>query len=642
MWSVQVNAQGSPIIRGQIGNRILYLWDGIRINNGALFAGPNGFFNQFPIGSVQRMEVLRGPGAVQYGSDAIGGVINIISTAADPFALETGTHGRAGVRYGTVDDERTVYADMSQVSDRFAATVGVSGQQVDDYHGPGGDEIENTGFESYGGHAGLGFRLTDHQTVRVSLVGNERQDVESYAQSKLNPSGLPRFSSPYERRWIASGEYAISDLGAASERLAFSGYYQDFSQDRKNINENATLIRDTTTHTDQSIVGAGLQNSGHLGSVKITTGADARFENLASDKTLDTTTKATGAVVSTVPNGNTPDGTYDVLALFAIADVPLRDDVTLRLGGRYEQTHLQSDPAPEDALAPFTVDDLRLNKTWEVPTGSLGLIWQTTPEWAVTGNVAMGVRVPTYSDALNTGVPVFATGIASVPSPDVEPEHSITYEISLRHDSSVGWGSLTGYYTQLDDLLVSVDDGTITVPGVGTVTAQKRVNKGRGYVTGAEFEIGVRITDNWTAFGNATWTRGQDTDADVPLRFIPPLNGLVGLRRDSDSRRWWTEGVVVLVDRLRRHAPQDEIDAGFSTDPGLGSPNTTTNPPLRSDYDIPGYVVVNLRAGWHINQHLDATLGLNNLFDTTYREAYAQQQLVAPGFGAVIGVEGNF
>ncbi|WP_075088203.1 TonB-dependent receptor plug domain-containing protein [Verrucomicrobium spinosum] len=70
VWAVSVAAQGSPILRGQIGNRVLYLWDGIRINNGALFGGPNGFFNQFPVGAVDHMEVIRGAGAVQYGSDA--------------------------------------------------------------------------------------------------------------------------------------------------------------------------------------------------------------------------------------------------------------------------------------------------------------------------------------------------------------------------------------------------------------------------------------------------------------------------------------------------------------------------------------------------------------------------------------------
>src|ERR1035438_2937021 len=56
IWSVRVAAQGSPIVRGQIGNRVLYLWDGIRINNGALFSGPNGFFNQIPLNAIDHME----------------------------------------------------------------------------------------------------------------------------------------------------------------------------------------------------------------------------------------------------------------------------------------------------------------------------------------------------------------------------------------------------------------------------------------------------------------------------------------------------------------------------------------------------------------------------------------------------------
>src|ERR1051325_5195147 len=93
VWSVQVTSQGSPIIRGVIGNRVLYLWDGIRINNGALFSGPNGFFNQFPIGGVEQMEVVRGPGAVQYGSAAIGGVINVVQRSANLFTNRRQTGG---------------------------------------------------------------------------------------------------------------------------------------------------------------------------------------------------------------------------------------------------------------------------------------------------------------------------------------------------------------------------------------------------------------------------------------------------------------------------------------------------------------------------------------------------------------------
>jgi hemoglobin/transferrin/lactoferrin receptor protein len=648
VWSTQVNAQGSPIIRGQIGNRVLYLWNGVRLNNGALFSGPNGFFNQFPIGSVQRMEVLRGPGAVQYGSDAIGGVINIIGKQDDPFAAAPGLHGDVGLRYGTVDHEQTGYGDLSWVSNGVAANVGVTAQNVDDYRGPDVGELENTGYKAFGGHAGLAFKPLEDHTVRLSFVGNERTDVESYASSRANASGasLPRNFGPLERRWLTKGEYQIDHLATGSDELKAYGYYQSYEQERVQTNETGTLINRTHTYTEQAMVGAGVQNRGRIGPVLLTAGGDVRFEELESNKRLDATTKATGVTVSSVPNGNTPDGTYDVLDVFAIADLPLTDALTARLGGRYERTHLKSDPKPEDALAPFTVDDLEQDKTWDAPTGSLGLIYDLTHEWSLASTVATGYRAPTFSDTLSTGVPVFATGVASVPSPDFGPEKCISYELSGRYIGEPGWGSLTGYYTDLRDLAATENDGTINVPGVGTVVAQKKVNSGRGYVTGIELDAGIRITQQWTVFGNGTWTYSEDTVNDVPLRFTPPLNGLIGLRFLPESGRWWSEGVLVLVNRMTRHAPQDEIDAGFSTDPALGSPNTTTNPPLRSDFDLPGYAVVNLRGGYRViaagSKTVDLTLSLNNLFDTAYREAYSQQQLVAPGFNAIFGIEGAF
>ena len=72
-------ARRSSIVRGLIGNRILILVDGIRINNAIYRLGPNQYLNTIDIHRVERIEVLRGPGSVLYGSDALGGLINIIT-----------------------------------------------------------------------------------------------------------------------------------------------------------------------------------------------------------------------------------------------------------------------------------------------------------------------------------------------------------------------------------------------------------------------------------------------------------------------------------------------------------------------------------------------------------------------------------
>jgi outer membrane receptor protein involved in Fe transport len=158
--------------------------------------------------------------------------------------------------------------------------------------------------------------------------------------------------------------------------------------------------------------------------------------------------------------------------------------------------------------------------------------------------------------------------------------------------------------------------------------------------------VAFRVTSQLTALANVTVTRGQDTLANVPLRFIPPANGLVGVLWERPARGAWLEANARVADRLRRHAPQDELDAGFSTDPGFGSPSAT-NPALPG-FQIPGWTMVTVRGGITVWQaaadrtRIEATLDVNNVFNAQYREAYSQQQLYAPSAGVVAGLRVRF
>lgn len=644
IWTPQEAQQGSLIIRGQIGNRVLYLWNGIRINNGAIISGPNQFFNQVPPGAVERMEVVQGPGAVQYGSDAIGGVVNVITK---PALLSNGVLNYGGdftTAFGSVDNEKTGMVNGWISGSHVAFRAGFSGQGVGAYETPDFGK-QHSGFDNLGGNASFLWHPSAKHTFGFNLVHDRRSNVAYYAQSKLNASGIPRIVNPYEQRGILHFSHNSVDLCSFCKEVRSYFYYQYYDGLRNQLVESAPTFARTDTLTSQRIMGGGIQSTARARKVDFTYGLDYRSEDLASDRTLLTTTKATGAAVLTVPNGNVPIGNFNVFDAFGIATYQASSRLRLTAGWRVESMHLLSYPRPQDALFPFTVNDLKMDKRWNPVTWSTGAIFGVRGKWTIAGNIATGFRSPSFSDTLSTGVPVFSSGVASVPSPTVKPEHSITYEIGPRYSSRRFNLVLNAYTNQLTDLVQSVPFGTINIPGVGVVAAQQNANFATGFVRGVEGALAWRVAGPWIYFANATFTRGMNTSNYTRLRFIPPLYGTTGIRYASSKTRWWGEGTMYMVDRFRSHSPQDETDGGFSRDPGFGSP-AATNPPLRAGYQMPGYAVANLRIARDLvtNDHTTVTLyaNLNNLFNHGYRDVYAQQQLQAPGFGVVGGLRVRF
>ncbi len=642
IWVNQVSAQASPIIRGQIGNRVVYLWDGIRINNGAIFSGPNPFFNQFPIDSVGRMEVVRGAGSVQYGSDAIGGVINVFSKRGE-FSESLNVGGDIYSRYGSNNSEFTSAANFHLSNAMWAISAGWSIQDVSDYHGPTYGALGPSGFHAMGGYANIAFKPAEGHVFRLSWIGNERTDVDSYVQSKLNANGVPRIYSPLERRGIVKLDYTAENLGLLSDELKIYGYYHYYDQTRERRVQTATRFNNTTTQSDQDVWGVGIQNMIKWDEDnRLVVGMDYRHESLSASQHLASTLLATGVTTFSHPAGITPDGTYEVFDTFATLDLRPTDRLRVNLGARFENTRLQSRPEPMDVIpgAGYTINDLIANKHWNSVTWNVGAVFEASKSIDLIANVATGYRTPTYSDLLSAGTPVFSSLTASLPAGKVDPEKSITYEIGARVHTEKFKGSITGYLTKLSDLIVSRTSGTVVIGGV-TYNATRKANSSQGYVTGVEFSASYQLSRHFSLFNNTTWTYGQDQTQNVPMRFVPPLFGNFGIRFEPEGGRWWVEISELWAGKLNRHNTSDEIDAGFSTDPALGSSNTTTNPPLNSQFEIPGFFVTNIRAGWKVwergTQSFSLTLNLNNVFNTHYREAFSQQQREAAGFNAVIG-----
>ncbi len=126
--------QGRPEIRGQRGQRILLLEDGLRLNN---FRRQQDF-GELPalvdVNGVDRVEVVRGPASVLYGSDAIGGVVNIITRT--PRA--EGFHAFGSLRYGDVENQKSGSARVYGRNGSFTVRAGGTVREADAYEAPSG------------------------------------------------------------------------------------------------------------------------------------------------------------------------------------------------------------------------------------------------------------------------------------------------------------------------------------------------------------------------------------------------------------------------------------------------------------------------------------------------------------------------
>ncbi|MFN2439729.1 MAG: TonB-dependent receptor plug domain-containing protein, partial [Chitinophagaceae bacterium] len=126
---------GSAFIRGLTGNQTLILIDGIRLNNSTFRYGPNQYLNTIDPYIIERIEVAKGMGSVQYGTDALGGVIHVMSK--EPFfsTNKSTWYGKAIAKYMSGDMEKTARGELNYASKKIAFTGGVTYRDFGDLIG---------------------------------------------------------------------------------------------------------------------------------------------------------------------------------------------------------------------------------------------------------------------------------------------------------------------------------------------------------------------------------------------------------------------------------------------------------------------------------------------------------------------------
>jgi hemoglobin/transferrin/lactoferrin receptor protein len=642
---------GAPILRGLIGNQILVVVDGVRLNDSSLRIGPNQYLNTIDPAIVERVEVLKGPNSVLYGSDALGGVILIwtkrrASGGPDgrpseaPVAAELSTQFRSQTSGGYLHGGLSGVERLS-AGRKLGWYAGVTGRHFDDL-AIGGDEVaDQTGYDGGAGFVSADLEFEPGSVLRYAARLHRDNDVprtdrlvEGFPTAIGGPPTPPADllnNFAVQQYWSHLLSYSDDRAGDTFDRFQARASYRGSNEQRDRIgatSANVLRVEDDQVRT----LGLGLDWQVLVADThRLTFGVDLDQDQVESSR-FDT--NLTTSAVTEQAGAFAPDSEFATYGAFLQDEIFAFETVDLTAGVRY--TYADFSFSPFDPPVSALPNDVGGSGSFDALTASLAAGTDIDQNWRLTSSVAQGFRAPNLADLARNAN--FFGGI-ELPNPDLEPETSLTGEVGVEYQNAETKAGVGYFYTGLSDVIGRVFDPTATA--LLGEDAFLRVNQGHATIHGieAQFEQRFGPRSPWTTDLVMAWTEGRQYDDtidpgtgeqpfyDVPFRRIPPLQGTLGLEYSPAA-----EMLVAPADTLRlamRWAlEQDDLNPGDITDQRI-DPNGT-----------PGFAVFDFGFEGRLGRRQDLgrwRLVFENLLDHQYR--IHGSGIDAPGFGVLLAME---
>ena len=602
-------------IRGESGARVLIMIDGQKITeqksmDGApLLIDPN---------QIERIEVMKGPASVLYGSEAIGGAVNIITKKGGTKPIQAS----ANVTYNSSTEGFEENLALYGRKDSFTYRINGTRSDQGDRETPSGT-IEDSGSETTAGSVFLGY-----ETGKLSM-GFKVEDYTSEIESPPtvedgNPFDL---DLPEWARQKGSVTFDIKDLSTAVPKIHMDAYTQktekEFEQRMTvHMGPMGTYKQALDTYNDQKTYGATAQvdivpAANHY----LIAGYAYTHDSLDAESTMDfdylggrmfPPAPMGPAGPSTDPVTTTNDANMTTHALFLQDEWILPSDFLLTFGGR--QTWVESEL--EESNAPGA----KVGSTTDShPVFSGGLTWNGIKGLTLRGNIAQGYRFPGL-DKLFMGTN--HGGRTTLANPDLAPETSTNYEIGVRLDKNT-WGlDLAVFYNLADDYIHAT-------PVSGNTYTYDNVDKAETH--GIEASIDYTILPlHLTPYASGTWMKRKFETEELSTwkTDTPELSGRFGLRYESDLA---SRPATLWADLWMRAATDTDRE--------------------QVDEDNPGETTLETKGSWQTlniafgsefgkDRQYQVSLNLNNLLDESYQTA--RNTLEEAGFHAVARVGVSF
>ncbi len=602
--------QGSPYFRGFTGYRTLCMIDGIRLNNSAFRSGPNQYWNTVDALSIGSYELVMGPGSVLYGSDAVGGVMNALTIDPPDWTGEPLWERRLYYR-GSAAEESNI--GRVQVGGRLNEKLGFVGGYSFKSFGDlwGGKDVglqEHSGYDEQDFDVKLNYYIDKnstftlgHQSVRQDDAWRTHRTVYGIDWEGLS-HGDSKVESYDQARDLTYVKYKVSDIAGFINglNLTLSRHAQGEDLYRVQKDDKVEL-----SGFDIETWGVTVQFESDTALGQFVYGADYYHDNVnSSGRKL----KADGSLDKIEIQGTVADdASYDIAGFFLQDTISCLDGrLDIIPGFRYTFASAEADKVKD----PVGSQQISLKDDWQSVASSLRFLVPLTQDrnHVFYANVSQGFRAPSLMDL--TRYDIARSNEKEQPSPDLDPEQYVAYEIGFKTRIEKLVSQISYYYTTIDDMIIRTPTGNIiSESGTDYVEVIKK-NSGNGYIHGVELSETYHFTPQWSLwFAGALMdgkvdscpTSSGEKEREYISRLMPPT-AEIGIRWQSERGKYWCELEGDFADKADKLSVEDEMD-------------TQRIPPGGT----PGYSVCHIRAGTQFTKSLALSLALENVFDEDYR-----------------------
>lgn len=617
-WQRTSPTLGAIFIRGLTGAKVNLFIDGVRFSNAAARGGVNTFFNLLDPSLIESAEVTRGPSSAQYGSDAMGGSVQLFSRSPVFANGKPMVSGRASISAGSADRSGAADASLGWSSRTLALVASGVGRTVGDLRTGGGIDshhavtrffgisssrvqgarLPDTGFDQYGGSLRAAWSATPSVRffgtyLRGQIDGSKRYDQLLGGDGNLiaDVRDLRTNVAVLRYEHLSPG---FADLLSVS--YSFNTQYEERVNQGGNGNPTAAINHEperTATNALQVRVQKG------FGTHTLAVGGDLSFEKLSGVSFAENA--ATGA--TTLRRGRVPDGAkYRSGGLYVqdSFDPSSRAHLVGALRASFARYESSSATAPIVSGRPLWPDD-RLNAS--SLTFRLGATYELAQGFRAIGHIGRGFRAPhitdlatlgltgagfeaSYDSVAPLGAQIGTTADASAVSTGrsvavLEPETSLTWEFGFNLNRgpidtrlTVFWNDIKGNIEKYaailpqgsvgrligSEVITSQQPNGVVFVGLSSSPVLIRANQENSRIFGVEHEARLKVTESLALRTSATYLHAELRQTGAPPNIeggTPNPDAWIALRWTHKTKPLYIEPYAHLAAEQKRLSTLD-------------------------------------------------------------------------------------